>query len=285
MGKCLHPDQVEPVSAKEGGERGDGENAVVLVIDGVEFAVVHHVAHVGDLDLDPPLGGEDRRYAGNEPVLVGDMGEDVVAQDHVCPHSVRQHPMRQLGREEVPDRGDAPLFGSGCRTGRRVDSEDRHPGLEEPLEQVAVVAGQLHHQVVLAKAQLVDQSFGVGPRVLQDLVGEGGKVGIVLVEKHSGWHCLLDLDERAPRAEHHGERIVVLLRGGETWGHQFVGQGDHPEIEHGHQIGRPAAAAPANYIMHWYIMHRHIMHGRHPSSSSDGDRRPARRPPGATSRV
>ena len=68
----------------------DGVNrevAQVLVIDRIELHLVDQVAQVWKLELDDTVVRQQVRGTSHEPVQVGDVGEDVVAENHVGSHA------------------------------------------------------------------------------------------------------------------------------------------------------------------------------------------------------
>ena len=49
----------------------------------------------------------------------------------------------------------------------------------EILEQIAVIAGQFHHQAVVAQLEALDHQLGVGLGMGQPTVGIGGEIGVL----------------------------------------------------------------------------------------------------------
>ena len=101
--------------------RGDGEVAEVLVVDGVELAVVDQVAHVGELDHGHAVVLQQGGDAGHEAVGVGHVGQDVVGVDDVA-FDAR---LRQLTQRTA-------LAAHGGAIGDAV--EDKHPSAIEGIE-------------------------------------------------------------------------------------------------------------------------------------------------------
>ncbi len=77
--------QVEAMAPEEVVQRGDREVAQVLVVDGVELAVVDEILDVRHLDDCNAVVLEQARDAAHEAVGVGHVGEDVVGVDDVGP--------------------------------------------------------------------------------------------------------------------------------------------------------------------------------------------------------
>ena len=86
------------------------------------------------------------RQAGDEVVEVGHVREHVVAEQQVGLRPARGELVaRSRGRRSAPRVG-MPCASRGLGdVGRRLDAEHRHAALDEVLQQVAVVAGDLDH--------------------------------------------------------------------------------------------------------------------------------------------
>ena len=75
--------QVQAMPCHQGVDRRAGEVAEVLVVDGVELDVLDEVAHVGVLDREDPVVGEQHGEPADEVVEVGYVRHHVVRDDHV----------------------------------------------------------------------------------------------------------------------------------------------------------------------------------------------------------
>ena len=104
-----------------------------------------------------PCGRQHRCHAGDEVVEVGDVGEDVVGDQQVGAAALGHEPGGELAAEELDDGLDAPLPGDLGDVGGGLDAERRDAALDEVLEQVAVVAGELDHQAVRAEPEALDR--------------------------------------------------------------------------------------------------------------------------------
>ena len=85
------------------------------------------------------------------------------------------------------------------------------PGLHEPLQEVAVVAGQLDDLARGAEPEAIDHLSSVVPGVLDPAVGERGEIG-VLGEDVLGADVLLELHQPAVPAHQNPQRIEGLHR-------------------------------------------------------------------------
>ncbi len=114
----------------------------------------------------------------------------------------------ELGPGRHPD-----LVGGGRLIGGRIEADDGDTGIDEVLEEVAVVAGELDHQRLGGQHTRLDQTERVVATVAQEMVGERGEVEVVVDEQLLGFDVLGDLHEGAVGAERHGEREPLLAAG------------------------------------------------------------------------
>ena len=122
------------------------EVAEVLVVDGVELVLVDQPHDVGELHRQHAARREDDLHAGDEVVEIRHLREHVVAEEQVGRAAVRRELLGQLDSEEAHQGGHALRFGGRGDVGRRLDAERRDAGLDEPLQEIAVVARQLDDQ-------------------------------------------------------------------------------------------------------------------------------------------
>jgi hypothetical protein len=120
----------------------------VFVVDGVELVLLDELLQVRELDRDDALGPEQRGDARDKAVQIGHLGEDVVADDQVGHGPLARELRSQLGAEELGERGNALVLGHLGHVEGRLDAENGDALLDEPLEQVAVVARDLDNQAV-----------------------------------------------------------------------------------------------------------------------------------------
>ena len=141
---------------EQGSRKADREVTQVLVIDRIELGEVDQVANIGKLDDDDAVLGQQRGHTGHEIVLFVEMVYDVVGDDEIGGPALRTELSGEARPEEVDD-GLDPLLSRG-RGGvlRRIDAEDVNASLFEILQHVAIVRGDLNHQVGGAEAAPVD---------------------------------------------------------------------------------------------------------------------------------
>ncbi len=214
------------------------------MVDRVELDVVDQVAHPRVLDRDHPVGGEPVGDAGDEAVEVGDVGHDVVGDDHVGRAQLVAQLAGHLQAEEGTPRSHARLVGRSHLVGSGIDPHHGDAVLDEVAEQVAVVAGQLDHQAVGAEVPVADQPLGVGPRVGEERVGERREVGVVVGKQHVLGQGLGDLHHRAVRAERHLERVARVGRIQLVLPTETVRERGGAQIEEGVERRVPAGATP-----------------------------------------
>ena len=241
-GQQLDVDQAEPAR----GERPlAAEHRVVLevlVVDGVELGVLHQREQVLHLDRHPAVVGDHGPQALGEADDVGDVGVDVVEADQIGRAVLLAHLRAGLRGEERRERGHALVAGGLADVDRRLHTQAADAALDDVLEQVAVVAGHLHHERVGGEAEALDRAVDEPAGVLDPGGGEGGEVG-VLGERLLGRDQRGDLGEQAALADAHVQRVGGLRlldgRGGEE---QLARRGG-AEVEEAAQLGR--AAQPA----------------------------------------
>ena len=137
---------VEEPQAVRGEDLSRGEQREVrevLVVDRVELRLLDQAQQVRELHRDAPPGVEQELEAGDEVVEVRHVGEHVVADDQVGRRALVGEPRAELRAEERDQRRDAVRLGDRGHVRGRLDAEHRHAALDEPLQQVAVVAGDL----------------------------------------------------------------------------------------------------------------------------------------------
>ena len=113
----------------------------VLVVDGVEFELGDEIADIRCLDDGNAVGLEHLLHSADEPVGIGNVGEDVVGVDDVGEPSLRRQPPRKLLVEELDQRRNS--FGRDRQLGdvrRRLDAQHRDAMLLVELQQVSVTA-------------------------------------------------------------------------------------------------------------------------------------------------
>src|SRR5205085_11126259 len=180
----------------------------------------------------------------DEVVEVRDMREHVVPDQEVGAPARRGEPRRGLAAEELDFRRNPPLARDLGDVRGRLDPEHRDPALDEVLEEVAVVAGDLDHVRALAEFEAGGRHLRVPPAVLEPAARIGREVGVVGEDRLRRLE-LPELDEEALVAGERAEREERLHRAELVLGQDVVRDWRHAEVhERVHQRGLAEAAAP-----------------------------------------
>ena len=166
------------------------------------------------------------------------MGEHVVAEQEVgaplAPPALRavSTPKNSTTRGHALGHGDLRDVGGG------LDAEHRHPALDEVLQEVAVVGGELHDVARSVEAPPLDHLLDVAARVLQPGRRVRREVGVV-GEDRLGALELLELDEQAPLADERAQRIEGLIAFARSGGRYELASGDIPRSAKTTSSGAP----------------------------------------------
>ncbi len=241
--ELLDPVDEQPMAPEQLVERDQREVAMVLVIDRIEFDMLHQRQQVRHFEHCDAVILQDVTNAANEAIGVLYMRQDVVAVDDVGAAVFLRHLLRQLLGEEGAQRAHADLLRIGGRAIGRVDAEHRNAPLDIVLEQVAVIARQLDHEAVRVQTALVGARHRIGPRMGQQRGREGREIGIVVGVKDFRRDGFEDLHQRAIRAEGDLEREDQFLFASVFGADQMVRQRGAAKVEDRYQRLAPARAA------------------------------------------
>ena len=232
----------QPVSRHAALEGGQREVAQVLVVDRVELAPVEQVLDVRHLDHGNPGRSEHLGHARDEPVEVRHVREHVVGVEHVCPQALSGERAPRGAAEEGRPRRDPVRLCDGRDVRGRLDAQDPDSGLPVCAQEVPVVAGRLDHEARRSESPLdrePPREVGCVPH--HRLRGRGAVH--VLPEQRLGRDDLLDLHQRAARAEPKVERIDLFVAGGIVVGEKRICERRRSEREDVHQRLLPARPA------------------------------------------
>ena len=243
MGRdLLDVEEAHTVVREDGRHREEREVREVLVVDGVELVVPHQLEEVRELHGDDAVGGEQRGHAADEVVEVGHVREHVVAQQQVGSRALVAEPRRQLGAEELDQRRDPAFLRRRRDVGRRLDAEDGQLALDEVLEEVAVVAGDLDDLVRRSEVEPRRRLLDVRAGVLQPAPRERREVRVV-AEDLLGRLELGELHQVALRAYVCVQRVEALSLIEPVGAH--VGVGERRQAEVAERLGEGGAAESA----------------------------------------
>ena len=152
-----HVDRLQAVPPGELIERRQREVAQVLVIDRVEFDVLDQVLDVRRFDHHHPVVLEQRPKALHHAVEIGHVCQHIVRMNHVGPLASVGQALRDGRLKELADGRHALLLRNPRDVASRFHAQHGNAGLHVVLQQIAVVAGNLHHQAVWPQLPLLDQ--------------------------------------------------------------------------------------------------------------------------------
>ncbi len=208
------------------------EVAEVLVIDGVELVLRHQPREMRKLHRDDTAGGQQAFHAADEIVEIRHVRQHVISQQQVRKAVFARDGFRGCGAEETYGRRN-PLLDRDLRdVCSRLDPEYRNAPRDEVLQQVAVVARDLHYPAVRTEPKPIAHLVDVAARVFDParrIRREVCVVGEDLVRRDE----FLQLHQETRITHIRMQRIerlhLVQLVGRDV----RLAQGRHPEIDEG----------------------------------------------------
>ena len=116
--------------------------------------------------------------AADEIVEIRDLGQHVVADHKICCHAFRHHLPSGLTSKESQQGRHTLLFRHLGDVGGGFHAQHGNPFLHEILQQVSVVAGELHHQALGAQVQALRDHVHVVRRMFEPAVRVGREIGV-----------------------------------------------------------------------------------------------------------
>ncbi len=135
----LHVVEEETMITEQAFEGDHGKVAEVLVVDGVEFALLDEIDEIGNFNDCDPVRFEKQLHAFDEAVQIRDVRENVVSQKDVGLLAFRLEFTRKLFGEKGTNAVDAGLLGVADRAVCWIDSEYRDAFLDKVAEHVSIV--------------------------------------------------------------------------------------------------------------------------------------------------
>ncbi len=145
----------------------------MLVVDGVELIVLHQFQQMRKLHGDDAALAQKKLHAGDEVVQIGDMRQHVIAEQQVRLAKFGNQLACGLGPEELHNRRYAILDRDLGHIGGGFDAQNGHALRDKMLQQVTVVAGDLHHAAVSTDPEALAHQFAVLACVLYPAVRVG----------------------------------------------------------------------------------------------------------------
>ncbi len=239
--QLLDVEDAQAVRREHALRRHQREVPEMLVIDRVELVLLDEAQQMRELEGGDAARAQQDRHARQEVVEVGHLRQHVVADDEIGEHAAVDELARRVLVEEACQGRHAARFRRLGHVLGRVDAEHGVALLDEELQQVAVIAGELDDTAVARQLEALDRHVDIAPRMRQPRLGIGREIG-VFVEDVLGRHVFLYLRQEARAAHHHLERIERLHRVDLVGGEEALAQRRHAEID---EIVQRAAAEPA----------------------------------------
>ncbi len=176
------------------------------------------------------------------------MCEHVVGDDEVGETPPRDEAVGHLASEEAHLGGNPRGDGDFGHVRRWLDAECGDAASDDTLQQVAVVARDLHDEARLVQAKAIDRALDEPLGVPDPGVRVRGEVRVV-AEDLLGCDDVVHLHEEAARAEAGVERVGALVGDG-VLGQVRVAERLEPEVDDRVLEGRAARAAQGRRA-HW----------------------------------
>src|SRR5437867_3482224 len=192
--QLLHIEHHELVRREESLHRQQREVREVFVINGVELIACNQPHQMRKLYRDHPTGREQNPQSRNEVVELGYLGEHVIPDQQVGPLAAGSHLPRHLPPKELDPGRHALLDRHLGHIRSRLDPLHRDAPGHEPLQQVAVIARDLHHPTVPVQAEPLDHVIGVISDMIEPSIRIRREVGVIAEDRLSA-HGVLPLGE------------------------------------------------------------------------------------------
>jgi hypothetical protein len=208
-GNLLDVEDTEAMGGEDAARGREREVREVLVVDRVELVLFHEAREVRELHRDDAVGLQQLLDPGHEVVEVGHLGQHVVPDHEIGADAVTHELVRELDGEELGEGLDPALDRVLGDVLGGLDPQHRYTELGEVLQEIAVVARELHDQRLLVETEAGGDHLDVRLRVREPGVGVGGEVGVVPEDVFRA-HVLLELYEEALPADVGVQRIEGL---------------------------------------------------------------------------
>ena len=185
---------------------------------------------VRELERHDTVRLQQQHHSGDKVIEVGNLREDIVADDEVGIVSLRDQLAGQAFTEKVDARRDTAINGDLGDIRGRLDAEHRHAERKKVLQEIAVVARKLDRQALRSEIEPLLDHVAIGSRMRHPAHGVGRKVG-VLGEDVRRADVFLQLHEEAFGADKRVQRKVRLHAVELVGGNEAFAKWRHSEID------------------------------------------------------
>src|SRR5262245_28249844 len=138
----------------------------MLVIDCVELILVDEPLKMGDLECDYTVRRKQMRHSCGEVVEIRDLRQHIVADNEVCPPTLRHELLGKLQVEKLDESGNILLARRFGYISGWLDSNHRNAQRYEMLKQISVVASDLDHLTLRTKIKPSLDLFAIPARMI-----------------------------------------------------------------------------------------------------------------------
>src|ERR1700675_522752 len=136
----------------------------MLVIDGVELILVDKLLKMWKLQRDHSMRSQQVHHARRKIVEVRHLCQHIVSDDEIGGLAFGYEFLRKSKTEKFDQRGNIFSPGYIGYIGRRLNTHHRHTQRQKMLKQVSIIAGDLIHAAICAKAQPALDHSAIAPR-------------------------------------------------------------------------------------------------------------------------
>src|SRR2546421_64502 len=132
-----------------------------------------------ELHSDGSVGLEQNLHSLDEIVQARYLSENIVPEQEIrAPIGINEFSSQDRAKE--PNQCWNTFFHRHISdVGRGLDAEGRNVLLDEILQEITIVTGELDHQTVCVQSQAIRHAIGVGLRMTQPRIRIGGKIGVL----------------------------------------------------------------------------------------------------------
>jgi hypothetical protein len=178
------------------------------------------------------VGRQENLHPPDEVVKVGNLSQDVVAQQQIRRLSRVCEFASRFDAEELDERGHAFFDGDFGDVSRGFDAQGGNLARNEMLEQIAVVAGDFDHVTLAMELKTLNHPLCVNAGVFHPAIGIGREIGVI-AEDMLRANISFQLHQEALLADEHTQWIerlhLVELIGAQV----TLTQRRHAEVDQG----------------------------------------------------